>query len=81
MLNHKAKTHLCDVLAKQTTTVTVWECSDQESIVDRMKRRKWIWIGHTLRTNTTTITSMGHGEDGAEVVPRIRDASRARVSY
>ena len=35
---------------------TLWESTNQEPIEAQIKRRKWIWIGHTLRRNNTEIT-------------------------
>lgn len=34
----------------------LWERTNQETIEVQMKRRKWIWIGHTLRRNKSAIT-------------------------
>jgi len=38
-----------------TDTITneeLWRISNQKSIENQMKRRKWNWIGHTLRKET-----------------------------
>ena len=36
--------------------INLWERTNQETIEIQLIRRKWSWIGHTLRKDTTTIT-------------------------
>ena len=43
---------------KRTDKITneeLWRISHQKSIEDQIKRRKWNWIGHTLRNETGAI--------------------------
>ena len=34
----------------------LWQCTKQERVEDSIRRRKWKWIGHTLRKPVTNIT-------------------------
>ena len=36
--------------------IDLWERTDQEPVEISMKRRKWRWIGHTLRKPANNIT-------------------------
>ena len=41
---------------EMTPNEELWEWTGQEQIITEINRRKWVWIGHTLRkpvTNTT----------------------------
>ena len=43
---------------KRTDKITneeLWRISHQKSIANQIKRRKWNWIGHTLRKETGAI--------------------------
>ena len=46
------------IIIKWTDTITneeLWRITHQKSIENQIKRRKWNWIGHTLRKETGAI--------------------------
>ena len=40
----------------KTTNKEIWRRTDQHSIRREIARRKWTWIGHTLRKQTNNVT-------------------------
>ena len=42
---------------KKISNEELWQCIKQERIEVTIRRRKWRWIGHTLRKPTTNITA------------------------
>jgi len=42
-------------LLKELTNEELWRITHQKSIQNQIKRRKWNWIGHTLRKETGAI--------------------------
>ena len=40
----------------KTTNKEIWRRTDQHSIRSDIARRKWTWIGHTLRKQTDNVT-------------------------
>ena len=40
----------------KTTNKETWRRTDQRSIRKEVARRKWTWIGHTLRKQTSNVT-------------------------
>jgi len=49
----------------------LWARAGQERINIQIRRRKWCWIGHTLRKPTSNVArhSLSHRERGAKAVP------------
>ena len=41
----------------KATNIELWRRSQREPVSDIIRRRKWRWIGHTLRKPVTDITS------------------------
>ena len=39
----------------------MWRITEQKAIENEIKRRKWNWIGHTLRTETGAIEKTALG--------------------
>lgn len=54
---HKPLRRILGVFWPNTiSNINLWECTKQETVDIQLLRRKWSWIGHTLRRNTTAIT-------------------------
>ena len=53
------------------TNQELWKKTNEEPVLDQLRRRKWNWIGHTLRRSDNSIakqvlqwTPQGHRERG-----------------
>ena len=59
----------------------LWERTGQEQIITEIKRRKWRWIGHTLRKPATNITrqALSWNPQGKRKVGRPRQTWRRSV--
>ncbi|KAF0026068.1 hypothetical protein F2P81_020805 [Scophthalmus maximus] len=55
-MNHCLRRILGIFWPNTINNITLWERTNQEPIEIQIKRRKWFWIGHTLRRNNTAIT-------------------------
>ena len=55
-INHCLRRILRVFWPNRITNISLWERTKQEPIEVQLLRRKWSWIGHTLRKNNTAIT-------------------------
>src|SRR4029434_4171312 len=55
-INHCLRRILGVFWPNTISNINLWECTKQETVDIQLLRRKWSWIGHTLRRNTTAIT-------------------------
>ena len=59
IFNHKCLCRIVNVhWPDNVSNSDLWRKTDQESVLIPIKRRKWSWLGHTLRRNdmTTALT-------------------------
>ena len=59
----------------------LWERTGQEQIITEIKKRKWAWIGHTLRkpAKNTTRQALSWNPQGKRKVGRLRQTWRRSV--
>lgn len=55
-MNHCLRRILGIFWPNTINNIKLWELTNQEPIEIQIKRRKWIWIGHTMRRNKMAIT-------------------------
>eukprot|EP00064_Thunnus_orientalis_P021237 superscaffoldBa00006320_g21395 len=65
----------------KTTNEELWRITNQESIATTIKRRKWNWIGHTLRKDSNNITrqALDYNPQGKRKAGRPRNTWRHSI--